>query len=143
MSETGQVGALPRTHLTPITSFYRDKNNEATLKEHGFMVDWAEEAGKRVFQQVENVHEDNVVTFVNLSMFWFSQGSWKRAYIHRSKIPLSSVKSAICSLTQGPRQCSGRSTSFGTGSRKGRRRRRHMGFGATSPSLLGLLSDAL
>lgn len=64
-------------------SFYRDANDVATLKEHGFMIDWAERAGKLVFQEVENPNENNIVTFMNLGLFWYSQGIWRRSYIHK------------------------------------------------------------
>ncbi|KAH8697046.1 hypothetical protein BGW36DRAFT_160144 [Talaromyces proteolyticus] len=65
------------------SNFYRDRDNNATLKEQGFMTEWAERAGKLVFQEVENVNEDNLVTFWNLFFFWHSQGSWRKSYIYR------------------------------------------------------------
>lgn len=53
------------------------------------MTEWAERAGKLVFEEVESVNEDNIVTFLNLSLFWYSQGSWRRAYIHRGEVALT------------------------------------------------------
>lgn len=66
-------------------SFYRDKNGQATLKEHGFMIDWAQRAGKLVLQEAEDLHEENIVTFLNLALFWHSQGSWRISYLHKGK----------------------------------------------------------
>ena len=36
-----------------------------------------------MLQDVENPTEDNLVTFLNLTLFWYSQGSWRRSYIHK------------------------------------------------------------
>ena len=47
------------------------------------MLEWAQRAGKLVFQEVEDLHEDNVVTFCNLTLFWTSQGSWRKAMLHK------------------------------------------------------------
>lgn len=48
-------------------------------------MEWAERAGKLVFQEVEDMYEDNVVSFINLALFWHSQGSWRKAYLHKGK----------------------------------------------------------
>ena len=47
------------------------------------MIDWAKRAGRLVFQEAEELHEDNVVTFCNLALFWNSQGSWRIALLHK------------------------------------------------------------
>lgn len=65
--------------------FYRDDDNRPTLKDCGFSTEWAEHAGKLAFQEVENPHEDLVVTFLNLALFWYSQGSWRRCSVHKCK----------------------------------------------------------
>lgn len=64
-------------------SYYRDENGHHTLKDHGFMIEWARRAGRIVFSDVESFHDDNLVTFVNLSLFWHSQGSWRTFYLHK------------------------------------------------------------
>lgn len=64
-------------------SFYAEENGNTSLKDHGFGAEWAERASKLVFQDVENPTEDNVVTFTILTLFWYSQGSWRRAYVHK------------------------------------------------------------
>jgi hypothetical protein len=64
-------------------SFYRDSAGQAPLRDHGFMIEWAKQAGKLVFQEAEDLHEDNIVTFCNLALFWHSQGSWRIAYLHK------------------------------------------------------------
>lgn len=47
------------------------------------MIEWAKRAGKLVFQEAEDLHEDNIVTFCNLALFWHSQGSWRISYLHK------------------------------------------------------------
>ncbi|CCT66802.1 uncharacterized protein FFUJ_12968 [Fusarium fujikuroi IMI 58289] len=64
-------------------NFYRDNSGKATLKEQVLMTKWAKEAGALVFQDVEELSDDNLVTFCNLSLFWHSQGSWKISYLHK------------------------------------------------------------
>ncbi|RSM10392.1 hypothetical protein CDV31_007268 [Fusarium ambrosium] len=64
-------------------NFYRDESGSLTLKDQGFMIEWAKKAGKLVFQEVEELHEDNLVTFFNLALFWHSQGSWRISYLHK------------------------------------------------------------
>lgn len=44
--------------------------------------EWAAEARKLVFSEVESPTEDNLVTFINLGMFWCSHGEWKRMMIY-------------------------------------------------------------
>jgi hypothetical protein len=67
------------------SSFYRDAKGNPSLNEHDFGTEWAERASKLVLQDVENPTEDNLVTFLNLTLFWYSQGSWRRSYIHKGK----------------------------------------------------------
>lgn len=64
-------------------SFYRDINGQAALKDSGFMIEWAQRAGSLVFREAEELHEDNIVTFCNLALFWHSQGSWRIAFLHK------------------------------------------------------------
>ncbi len=64
-------------------SFYRDGMDNASLREHGFGYEWAERAARLAFQDVEEPHEENVVTFLNLALFWYSQGSWRKSFIHK------------------------------------------------------------
>jgi hypothetical protein len=47
------------------------------------MIDWAKRAGKLVLQEAEELHEDNVVTFCNLALFWHAEGSWRIALLHK------------------------------------------------------------
>ncbi|KAF4339116.1 hypothetical protein FBEOM_6934 [Fusarium beomiforme] len=64
-------------------NFYRDESGKATLKEQGLMKKWAKTAGALVFQDAEELSDDNLVTFCNLSLFWHSQGSWRISYLHK------------------------------------------------------------
>ncbi|KAI1421451.1 hypothetical protein F5Y12DRAFT_705530 [Xylaria sp. FL1777] len=63
--------------------FYEDASGLPVLKTQGFMLEWAQRAGKLVFQDVEELAWENVVTFMNLALFWHSQGSWRRAYLYK------------------------------------------------------------
>ncbi|KAF5974791.1 hypothetical protein FCOIX_8092 [Fusarium coicis] len=64
-------------------NFYRDGSGKTTLKDQGLMTEWAKEAGALVFQYAEELSDDNLVTFCNLSLFWHSQGSWRISYLHK------------------------------------------------------------
>lgn len=69
--------------LSTISSFYRDGNNEFPYQK--FAPVWAERAGKLVLNEVEIPHEDNIVTFLILGLFWYMQGSWRRSHIHKGE----------------------------------------------------------
>jgi hypothetical protein len=58
-------------------SFYSDVEGMTYLKRDGFMLDWARRAARLVFRDIEELHADNIVTFAILSLFWYSQGSWR------------------------------------------------------------------
>uniref|UniRef100_A0A8H7N2M0 Zn(2)-C6 fungal-type domain-containing protein n=1 Tax=Bionectria ochroleuca TaxID=29856 RepID=A0A8H7N2M0_BIOOC len=45
---------------------------------------WAEEAGRRVFAHVDDPTEENIVTFINLALFWYSRGQWQRMMVFES-----------------------------------------------------------
>jgi hypothetical protein len=47
------------------------------------MMEWAQRASRRVFQELHEFHDDSLVTFVNMSLFWMSQGSWRMAILHK------------------------------------------------------------
>ncbi|KIW92643.1 uncharacterized protein Z519_06490 [Cladophialophora bantiana CBS 173.52] len=64
-------------------NFYRDPNDRSVLCNHDFSREWAGQAGKLAFQEVENPTEEHIVTFMNLALFWYSQGSWRRSAIHK------------------------------------------------------------
>ncbi|KAI3316836.1 hypothetical protein HD806DRAFT_541813 [Xylariaceae sp. AK1471] len=60
--------------------FYEDASGLAVLKDQGFMLEWAQRAGKLVFEDVEELVPENIVTFLNLALFWHSIGSYTKAY---------------------------------------------------------------
>lgn len=73
--------------FSPVSfSYYRDTNGRATLRDDGFMTTWARRAGKLAFQEAEELNEDNVVTFVNLALFWNGQGSWRLSMLYKGKV---------------------------------------------------------
>ncbi|KAH8893599.1 hypothetical protein GQ53DRAFT_717156 [Thozetella sp. PMI_491] len=61
--------------------FHRDEKDRLPFKD--FAQVWAERAGKLALNEVETPREDNIVTFATLSLFWYTQGSWRRSYIHK------------------------------------------------------------
>ncbi|KAI0148667.1 hypothetical protein GGR57DRAFT_475151 [Xylariaceae sp. FL1272] len=63
--------------------FYRDENDKTVLKDNGSMEQWAKKAGKLVFENAEELAQENIVTFLNLALFWHSMGAWRRAYLHK------------------------------------------------------------
>ncbi|KAK3650409.1 hypothetical protein LTR56_006388 [Elasticomyces elasticus] len=65
-------------------NFYQDCNGFASLRTQGFMTEWAQRAGKLAFSEIETFNKDLAVTFLNLSMYWYSQGSWKISSLHRA-----------------------------------------------------------
>jgi hypothetical protein len=65
------------------------------------MIEWAQRAGKLVFQEAENLHEDNVVTFCNLALFWHSQGSWRISLLHKGTLSFDlSWRTCVPKLTK-------------------------------------------
>ncbi|OCT45726.1 hypothetical protein CLCR_01616 [Cladophialophora carrionii] len=64
-------------------NFHQDDNERSILRDHSFNTEWADQAGKLAFQDIENPTEDHVVTFMNLALFWYSQGAWRRSAIHK------------------------------------------------------------
>lgn len=50
------------------------------------MMEWANRAGALVFQEAETPHEENLVTFMNLALLFYSHGLWRRSYIHKGVI---------------------------------------------------------
>ena len=60
------------------------------------MTEWAQRAGKLVFQEAEALHEENVVTFCNLCLFWLAQGSWRLAYLHKGVTRVLSQLVTFC-----------------------------------------------
>ncbi|OKP14844.1 hypothetical protein PENSUB_5908 [Penicillium subrubescens] len=67
---------------------YDDSNNcnnccssssSATLVESQFDREWAEAAGRIAFRKVESPKGDNIVVFLNLALFWYSHGQFRRS----------------------------------------------------------------
>ena len=81
MYEHESIGG--RVRLMRTSSFH---HKGTLLREHGFSNEWAERAGKIAFQNVETPTQNNVVVFLNLALFWYSQGSWRRSYVHKGMI---------------------------------------------------------
>ncbi|KAI1815135.1 hypothetical protein GGS20DRAFT_361908 [Poronia punctata] len=61
--------------------FYQDSDGNRSLLRDA--ESWAERAGKLVFQYIEELAHENIVTCLNLAIFWHSIGSWRRGYLYR------------------------------------------------------------
>ncbi|KAH8880880.1 hypothetical protein GQ53DRAFT_889362 [Thozetella sp. PMI_491] len=62
--------------------FYDSSDDEESLRNNGTFLSWAEQAGKLVFAEIDTPTEDNLVSFVHLSFFWYSQGQWQRMLVY-------------------------------------------------------------
>lgn len=101
------------------------------------MVEWAERAGRLVNQELPELHEDNFVTCVNLSLFWHSQGSWRIAHLYKGEgKTITELTLILC------RKCLQLADNPG-GWIQGRPEGDFLEVGASSASLLGRLPDAL
>ena len=69
-----------------VHSFSQNGGRYGALTKYGLMADWAHQAGSLVLEGAEDPHEENLVTHINLYLFWHSQGSWRRAYFHKGKL---------------------------------------------------------
>ncbi|KEF58409.1 uncharacterized protein A1O9_06335 [Exophiala aquamarina CBS 119918] len=74
------AGTLKPSLLLSICAF---GSVQMLLKEHGFTHAWADHAGKLALLAAETPHEENLVTFATLSLFWYTQGFWRRSYIYK------------------------------------------------------------
>ncbi|KAK3647094.1 hypothetical protein LTR56_008262 [Elasticomyces elasticus] len=69
-------------------NFYRDQNGVTTLRDHGFMVEWAKRAGNLVFQDVQSLRAESIVSFTILGLFWYTQGSWRLSSLYKGNAVL-------------------------------------------------------
>ena len=63
--------------------FYRDATDNATLADSGFGCEWAERGTRLVFQEADEPDEENIPAFMNLALFWYSQGMWRKSNMLR------------------------------------------------------------
>lgn len=59
------------------------------LRDAGFSRIWAEQAGKLALLEGEEPDEETVVSFINLGLFWYSQGDWRRSIIYEGYASLN------------------------------------------------------
>lgn len=59
------------------------RNIDSSLWQQSLATQWATRAGQLVFQEVDNPQEENIVTFVNLTLFWYEQGQWRKCSIYQ------------------------------------------------------------
>ncbi|ERS98385.1 hypothetical protein HMPREF1624_05169 [Sporothrix schenckii ATCC 58251] len=63
------------------SKFYKDESGNYSLVKPGFGHEWATRAGSLVFAELVDPREENIVTFINLSLYWYSVGEWRRCYL--------------------------------------------------------------
>lgn len=79
------------------SSFHNDEKGKLPFKEFAHV--WAERAGKLALNEIETPNEDNLVTFSTLTLFWYSQGSWRRSFIHKGiRVPLQMTLHVILNM---------------------------------------------
>ncbi|KAK5996298.1 hypothetical protein PT974_03053 [Cladobotryum mycophilum] len=61
------------------SKFYTDANGCTILIDNRFSHEWAQAAGRLAFQEIETPSQDNIVVFLNLSLFWYSVGQFQRS----------------------------------------------------------------
>jgi hypothetical protein len=68
------------------TRFYRDPSGRLALIDNGFCHEWAERASRVAFEEAQFPREENVATLINLALFWYSEGEFRRSAMHECKI---------------------------------------------------------
>ncbi|KAG8358388.1 hypothetical protein FVEN_g3936 [Fusarium venenatum] len=64
-------------------NFYGDEHGRSKLSHRSQREKWARKAGSLVFEDIQDFHQENIVTFFNLALFWHSQGSWRMSFLHK------------------------------------------------------------
>lgn len=65
--------------------FYRDTSENDTWTNSGFGHEWAERGTRLVFQEADEPDEENIPAFINLALFWYSEGKWQKSNMLRRK----------------------------------------------------------
>ncbi|KAJ3490811.1 hypothetical protein NLG97_g5712 [Lecanicillium saksenae] len=58
-------------------------NNSSSAWQYSLANQWATRAGQLVFQEVDDPQEENIVTLVNLTLFWYEEGQWRKSCIYQ------------------------------------------------------------
>ena len=66
--------------------FYRDAADNTTLADNGFGGEWAERGTRLVFEEADEPNEENIPAFMNLALYWYSQGMWRKSNMLRCKL---------------------------------------------------------
>ncbi|KAF2102508.1 hypothetical protein NA57DRAFT_52077 [Rhizodiscina lignyota] len=66
-----------------IATFYRDAAGNHVLTDAGFGHEWATRAADLVSQKLGEPEEENIVTFINVALYWYSEGKWRKCYIYK------------------------------------------------------------
>ncbi|OAA56300.1 Transcription factor [Niveomyces insectorum RCEF 264] len=63
------------------SKFYQDECGNFILIKPGFGHEWATRAGRLVFAELVDPKEENIVTYINLALYWYSVGDWRKCYL--------------------------------------------------------------
>ncbi|OAQ71000.1 transcription factor [Pochonia chlamydosporia 170] len=63
------------------SSFYVGSSQDTYLFNDGFSSEWADNAQSLVFADLASPQEENMVTLLNLTLFWYCQGQWQRSFL--------------------------------------------------------------
>ncbi|KAL1961575.1 hypothetical protein VTN77DRAFT_1427 [Rasamsonia byssochlamydoides] len=63
------------------SKFFKDVQGKVGFDSKLYGHAWADRASKLVFQEIEEPNEDNLITLVNLSLYWYSQGEWRKSTV--------------------------------------------------------------
>jgi len=59
------------------------------LTKSGFGHEWAARAGNLVTRSLDEPEEENLVTFINLALYWYTEGEWRKCFIYKCEFPPS------------------------------------------------------
>lgn len=64
-----------------LNRFYQDESGSFTLIKPGFSNEWATRAGSLVYAELAEPREENIVTYINLALYWYSIGEWRKCFL--------------------------------------------------------------
>ncbi|KIW34670.1 uncharacterized protein PV07_01437 [Cladophialophora immunda] len=65
------------------SKFYRGPSGYHSLTEAGFGREWARSAESMVAAELGEPREENIVTYINLALYWYSEGAWRKSFIYK------------------------------------------------------------
>ncbi|KAH8690799.1 hypothetical protein BGW36DRAFT_440126 [Talaromyces proteolyticus] len=66
--------------------FLRSVNCEQILDEQRYSRSWANQAARLAMSEIEDPQEANLVTCMNLALFWYSLGEWRKSFMFKAHV---------------------------------------------------------